>query len=151
MADNVAMRDYGSNSKTMRTTDMGTAHIPHNINHAQALTPTLSAPAVDSLVLSAVGNVSFIECDVHALADGYLFIFDLAAKPANGARTPIVVPKFVPSGSWLNIRPFNPYLCANGLVLAFSSTLNTAGAWNFTALAQAILSGQVGTRYGSAS
>jgi len=149
VANNVNMRDYAGLSKPMRTTDDGTSHTPHHFLNRFANAPAISAPSVDSLVLSAVA-ASLIEYDVHALANGYIFIFDATSKPANGARTPLVVPKFVPAGSWFNGRPDAPYKFSTGIVLAFSSTLNTGGAWNFTASANAIFSGQIGDVYGRA-
>jgi hypothetical protein len=144
------MRTFGATAAPMKITNNGAANIPHHIRDNVAILPILSVPAVSNLVLSII-SASLFEYNAYAIADGYVFIFDATIMPADGARTPIVVPKFVSAGTWLNVRPEQPYPCSNGIVLAFSSTINTAGAWNFTHSANAIFDGQIGAYNGEAS
>lgn len=150
MADNVGMRDFDGIRKVMRTTDDGVSHRPHHIVDDISVVPALSAPAVAKLILNAAPG-SLYEANCHALIDGYFWIFNAVDIPANGANAPFIVPKRVLAGSWLNISPKKPIRFSTGITLAFSTTLNTAGAWNFTTSANAIFDGQIGQQDGRVS
>lgn len=120
------------------TSAIGSVYTTPSANANAGIVPVKTATAASSVILkNTAGNLYGFNAD-SGISAGYVLVFDSATVPANGTVTPIKAYNLAATSS-VEVGYSPPIRCANGCVLAYSTT----GPFTLTLSATAFLSGDM--------